>query len=244
MGRHHDRSWDKLFVSHFDPDVSKRFGERKQVPTMDILTPSKLLDLSRLDPGGGVLVYTAYWRPAPKDPDPEHPGEKASIVSYLPVAPKQRCPCGSGNLFETCCQPRPDWHPICPNPGMHGYEPMDPQVALFSNVSIDVVYTFLQQNEQFYCVTDNKPHAFWILWGTPALQAPYGILCFGDLELQEDRTLLVTALSQKRMETLNELLQPLNLGTPQIRHDPVAYVEKPKRNVSIRKRNVSIRKRR
>src|SRR5579864_8245204 len=112
---------------------------------------------------------------------------------------------------------------------MQGYQPMEPQVAHFSNVPTDAVYAFLQDDEQFYCVQDNKPHTFWIFWGVPALQAPYGILCFGDLELQEDRTLLVTALSTKRMETLIDLLQPLNLDTPQIRHDPIPHVEKPRR---------------
>jgi hypothetical protein len=203
---------------------------------MDILNTSKIIDLNLLDPSGGVLLYTTYWRPAQGAPDPDHPGEKVNMVSYLPVAPKQDCPCGSGNLFQACCQPRPSWHPVCFNLGMQGYRPMEPQVARFSNVPSDAVYDFLQNDDQFYCVEDNKPHAFWILWGEPALQTPYGILCFGDLELQEDRTLLVTALSQKRMDTLLDLLQPLNLGTPQIQHDPVPHLEKPRRRVSVRKR--------
>jgi SEC-C motif len=203
---------------------------------MDILNASKMLDLSLLDPNGGVLVYTTYWRPEQGAPDPEHPGEKVNVVSYLPVAPKDPCPCGSGNLFQACCQPLSYWQPVCLNPGMQGYQPMEPQVAHLSNIPPDAVYGFLQKDEQLYCVQDNKLHTFWILWGDPALETPYGILCFGDLELQEDHTLLVTALSKKRMGTLIDLLQPLNLGTPQIQHDPVPHLEKPRRRVSVRKR--------
>ena len=44
-----------------------------------------LFDISRLDPNGGVLVSATYWRPREGDPDPEHPGEKIAIVSYLPT---------------------------------------------------------------------------------------------------------------------------------------------------------------
>jgi SEC-C motif len=206
---------------------------------MNRLNTAKMMDLSCVDPRGGVLVYATYWRPAQGASDPMHPGEKANVISYLPVAPRERCPCGSGHLFEACCQSLPYWQPVCPNPGMQGYRPMEPQVAHFSNVPTDAVYALLQKDDQLYCVQDNKPHTFWILWGTPALQAPYGILCFGDLEVREDRTLVVTALSTKRMETLIDLLQPLNLDTPQIQHDPAPHVEKPRRSVPVRKRRRS-----
>lgn len=206
---------------------------------MNTLNTIKTADLSRLDPRGGVLVYTTYWRPEESAPDPEHPGLKMTALSYLPVAPEELCPCGSGHLFESCCQPLPYWQPVCPNPGLQGHQLMEPQAAHFSNVSIDAVYDFLQQekDDQLYCVQDDKPHAFWILWGDPALEAPpYGVICFGDIELQEDRTLLVTALSKKRMETLLDLLRPLNLGTPQMQYDPATHLEKPRRRVSFRKR--------
>ncbi len=206
---------------------------------MDILNTLRTTDLSRLDPNGGVLVCTAYWRPKQEDPDPEHPGEKAVIVSYLPVASRERCPCGSGDLFKVCCQPLPYWQPLCPNPDMQGYRPLAPQEVRFANVTADAVYTFLQKDTRLYCVQDTPPQAFWILWGDPAFEAPYGIHCFGDLELQRDRTLLVTALSEKRMEVLIDLLQPLKLGTPQIQYDPQPKLEKPRRQASGRKRRHS-----
>ena len=66
--------------------------------------------------------------------------------------------------------------------------------------------------------------------------SPNGTLCFGDIELLESHTLLVSALSDARMETLLELIRPLNLGTPQMHRDPVPRVEKPVRKVPPGKR--------
>ncbi len=79
-----------------------------------------LVDISRLDPNGGVLVSATYWRPREGDPDPEHPGEKISMVSYLPTDAKDLCPCSSGKSFGACCRPLPYWRVVCPNPGMEG----------------------------------------------------------------------------------------------------------------------------
>jgi hypothetical protein len=56
-------------------------------------------DLRSLDPRGGVLVVTTYWRPRSADHDPEQPGEKLFILSYLPTGAKELCPCGSGKRF-------------------------------------------------------------------------------------------------------------------------------------------------
>lgn len=58
------------------------------------------------------------------------------------------------------------------------------------------------------------------------------MLCFGDLELQEKPTLLVTALSDTRMEVLQDLVPPLELGIPQMQLDPFPRLEKPVRKAS------------
>jgi hypothetical protein len=52
---------------------------------MDIFDVLADPDLRSLDPGGGVLVITTYWRPRSGDPNPEQPGEKLFILSYLPT---------------------------------------------------------------------------------------------------------------------------------------------------------------
>src|SRR2546429_3725331 len=77
---------------------------------MDILNTLSNMNLRRLDPSRGVFVCTTYWRPQPEAPDPEQPGEKASVLSYLPTKAKEQCPCGSGTVFEACCQPRSEEH--------------------------------------------------------------------------------------------------------------------------------------
>ncbi len=193
-------------------------------------------DLNTLDPNGGVLAHMTCWRPRPGDPDPEYPGEKVFLTSYIPRDAEDPCPCGSGKPFGSCCQPLPYWRPLCPNPGRQGYSLMHSQSARFTNIPADAVYDFLQDDARLYCVEDTPHHVFWVYWGDPALDNPYGTLCFGDFELQENHTLLVTALSDARMEVLLELVRPLNLGTPQMQLDPFPRLEKPVRKVSEGKR--------
>jgi SEC-C motif len=194
-------------------------------------------DLYSLDPSGGVLVVTTYWRPRSGDPNPERPGEKLFILSYLPTDAEELCPCGSGNSFGACCQPLPCWRPVCPNPGMQGYSLVHPQAARFTKIPADVVDAFLQDDERLYCVEDTPQRAFWTYWGDPAFDTPpYGTLCFGDLELQENHTLFVSGLSDARMEVLLDLLHPLKLGTPKMQRDPFPRLEKPRRKGPKRKR--------
>lgn len=195
-----------------------------------------LFDISRLDPNGGVLVSATYWRPRADDPNPEHPGEKISIMSYLPTGAKDLCPCGSDKSFGACCQPLSYWRVVCPNPGMEGFSLMRPQTARFTHIPGDVVHAFLQDDERLYSVEDTPQRAFWIYWGDPALDAIYGTVCFGDFELQKNHTLLITALSDTRMEILLELASPLNLGTPQMQLEPFTHVEKPLPKASGSKR--------
>ena len=88
---------------------------------MSILEALAKMDLLGLDPNGCVMAHTSYWQPKPSDPDPEQPGEKVTISSYLPTNARDLCPCASGKCFRDCCQPLPYWRPMSPNPGMQGY---------------------------------------------------------------------------------------------------------------------------
>jgi len=98
------------------------------------------------------------------------------------------------------------------------------------------VYAFLQDDERLYCVQDTPQRAFWPYWGDPAFDTPpYATVCFGDLELQED-ALLISGLSDARMEVLLDLLSPLGLGTPKIQRDAFPRLEKPGRKKSKEKR--------
>jgi SEC-C motif len=186
-------------------------------------------DLYSLDPNGGILVVTVYWRPSVKDPNPDQPGEKLFALSYVPIDASDLCLCGSGKRFAVCCQPLSYWRPVCLNPGMQGYSLMHSQSACFMNIPEDVVYAFLQDDERLYSIVDMPSHAFWMYWGDPAFDAPYGTLCFGDFEMKGDHSLVVTALSDTRMEVLLDLLKPLKLDAPQMQRDPFPRLEKPRR---------------
>jgi hypothetical protein len=204
---------------------------------MDLFDALAGPDLHSLDPSEGVLVVTTYWRPRSEDPNPEQPGEKLSILSYLPTEADELCPCGSGNSFGACCQSLPYWRPVCPNPGMQGYSLVHPQTARFATIPAEVVYAFLQDDERLFCVQDTPQRAFWTYWGDPAFDTPpYGTVCFGDLELQGDDTLVVSGLSDARMEALLDLLHPLKLNTPKMYRDPSPHLVKPGRKASSRKR--------
>jgi SEC-C motif len=186
-----------------------------------------------LDPDTGLLCITVYWRPRPDDPDPEMPGEKLSALSFLPLTSRDACLCGSGKLFRDCCQLKPYRQVVCPNPGLRqGYDLLAPQTAIFTYVDGDALGPKFMDEERLYCLENTRARAFWTYWGDPSLRAPFGTLCFGDFELLEAHTLVVTALTNKRMQTLLDLLDELAgdlLGIPQITHDPLEPVKKPMR---------------
>ena len=212
---------------------------------MSILDALANIDSHGLDPSGGVLVFAAYWRPQPSDTNPNQPGERAIIASYLATNAMDLCPCGSDRRFGACCQSLPYWQPVCPNPGMHvGYSLLVPQSATFTNILGEEVCDFLQDDERLYCVEDTKQRMYWTYWGVPALKAPSGMVTFGDIELIKNRTLLINALSDVRINTLLDLISPLNLGTPQIQREPIIRPEKSVRKLpeGKRQRKVTVRR--
>ena len=92
--------------------------------TFEIPIPD--IDMNKLNPDKGVLYLATYWRPRPDDPDPDMPGEKIHITSYLPLSNKDDCPCGSGKLYNACCRRKSHWPLFCPNPGLSGYSLLRP----------------------------------------------------------------------------------------------------------------------
>ncbi|EFH85818.1 hypothetical protein [Ktedonobacter racemifer] len=103
---------------------------------------------------------------------------------------------------------------------MQGYSLLHPQSARFTPVDTQTVHAFLQADERLYCIEKTPQRTFWVYWGDPAYDAPpLGTICFGDLELQEPNTLLVSTLSDTRMQVLLDLLRPLQLSAPQMQFD-------------------------
>jgi hypothetical protein len=181
-----------------------------------------------LDPDGGLLCLWVYWRPNPDEPNPEMPGQKLSMTTYIPLRLRDACLCGSGKSYGACCRRRRYWHPICPNAGLKGYSLLAWQSATFTGVDGAAVRARLLDAVQLHCVEDSSRKGFWVYWGNPALESKYGTICFGDLDLQGD-TLLVTVASDRRMRVLLGLLKEIAgdlLRRPQIRHDPVKMLDK------------------
>lgn len=201
------------------------------------------LNLSSLDPNGGFLCHSVHWQPNPNDPDPEMPGKKFSMISYIPVQPNDACLCSSGETYSNCCQPKRYWHPVCPNPDMKGYSLLVSQSALFHPVDGAALRDQLMEDSRLVCVEDSLEKGFWIYWGDPLLENQYGILCFGDLELKQNHTLLVTAMSDLRMQVLLQALKEITgnrLGAPQMSHDQAEVIDKWEK-ASIRRKNRKLR---
>lgn len=184
-----------------------------------------------IDPDGGFLCFVTCWRPRAGEDDADTPGEKLQMSSYIPVAPDHVCLCGSGKTFGACCQPKRLWYPVCPNPGIPGevgYSLLKVQSATFTNVDGASVRAALMDDLRLHCAEDTLERAFWIYEGAPFIQTPHGIMCFGDIELQHNHTLHITALSALRMRILLELLREDcgDLGRPKMKYDPVQVIDK------------------
>jgi hypothetical protein len=188
-----------------------------------------VLDPSKLDLNGGFLCLSSHWRPNPNDPNPDMPGQKLSMSSYIPVRADDACLCGSGKTFNSCCQQKNYWHPVCLNPDGKSYSLMDLQSEKFHPVDGTTLREQLMNDIRLYCVEDGIKRSFWIYWGDPALEDQYGILCFGDIELKQNRTLLITAMSDLRMQILLNLVREIageQLGSPKIIHDKIQLFDK------------------
>ncbi len=187
--------------------------------------------LKQVDPYGGFLLLISIWRPNPDDPDPEMPGLKQQTLIFVSVKPEDACLCGSGQPYQDCCRPKPLWQPICHNPGAQDYSLVVPQEALFKQVDGATLRERFRDDPRLVCVEDTPDSGFWILWGDPAVETEYGMICFGDLELKPDNSLLVTAMSDTRMHILLDLLQEIAadcLGpSPKITKDPPPVLQKP-----------------
>ena len=182
-----------------------------------------------IDPNGGFLCISVHWRPDPGAPDPEMPGQKMSIASYLPVEPDAPCLCGSGKTYSDCCRRQRYWHPICPNPDLEGYSLMVMQSATITPIDDVIWRKRLLDDMRLQCVEDSPQRGFWLYWGDPALDDQYGTLCFGDIELKDGHTLDLTAMSDVRMQTLLDLLNELAtapLPAPKMSYAKVEMIDK------------------
>jgi hypothetical protein len=106
----------------------------------------------------GFLCLSVHWRPDPEAANPEMPGHKLSMSSYIPVFPTEACLCGRGKRYGDCCQPKHLWHSICPNPGGEdsGYSLLKPQKATFRNVDGDAIRERLMADRRLCCTDTSR----------------------------------------------------------------------------------------
>ena len=181
-----------------------------------------------MDVNGGFLCQWTHWRPNPDDPDPDRPGLKQQITMYMAVRPDADCLCGSGRQYGDCCRRQRYWYPICPNPGLEGYSFLAPQEAIFAPVDGRAIRMALMDEIRVHDVELTPRRSFWIYWGELALETRYGIICFGDVELRDGQTLIVTAMSDLRMRVLRTLLRDTGvaLPAPRMQYDRVQVIDK------------------
>jgi hypothetical protein len=65
-------------------------------------------DYSDLNPNTGYLCVWYYWRPDPQKNNPDRPGLKQMVITYIPAGPQALCKCGSGQFYANCCQTLPN----------------------------------------------------------------------------------------------------------------------------------------
>jgi hypothetical protein len=188
--------------------------------------------LKQVDPDGGFLCIWTHWQPNPDTPDSEAGGQKLMMVTYLPCAPDAPCLCGSGKLFQNCCRQGPYMPVICRDPGVETvYSPFRSRKATFSKVDGRVVREKLKADERLITTEDTPARGFWTYWGVPYLESEPGIMCFGDVELNHNQRLVVTALSDTRMQVLLDVVREI-IGDDvksSLRHDPAQKILKPGR---------------
>ncbi len=106
---------------------------------------------------------------------------------------------------------------------------MAPQSVTLKVADRAVVRERLMKDVRLKCTADDADGAFWVYWGDPAYDDPHGTLCFGDIELNPNRTLYVTALSDIRMQALLAFLREIlsdEFELPAVRYEPVTVIDK------------------
>ena len=145
------------------------------------------------------------------------------------MPPEADCLCGSGRPYGACCRLQRYWHPICPDPDLRGYSLLAPQTAIFAAVDGDTIRDALIDDPRLHCVEDTGHRSFWLHWGNPARESRYGIICFGDFELRDRRTLIITAMSNRRRRILLDLVRGLAAAprkAPRIEYKEVPVTDK------------------
>lgn len=175
------------------------------------------------------LCLWVYWQPDPSAPSPNEPGIKHKVWAQIPVKGHEPCLCGSGTLFRQCCRKQPYVPLICPNPAMQGYSVLRQHTASFNLPHGSAIRQYLHDDMRLQCAEDTPARSFWMVWGTPARESRYGIISFGDIELRDQHTLAITALSPLRLQWIFTILAdvlPPGVASPTVTTGPIQWIDK------------------
>jgi hypothetical protein len=189
-------------------------------------------NLSDLHPNDVFFVYVSHWQPDPKAANPEMPGLKAMMTMLKLAEPEMPCVCGSGRTFGSCCRRRNYWIPVCVNPDFEGYSKVEILSLVYPSVDEPILRKALANDRRFRCVDDGEDKPHWLFHSdSPKRFAEYGEINLGDIELNPDGSLLVTAMSRTRMAAIRESLEQAGLGLPEpiLTIEPSGRVKKPLR---------------
>jgi hypothetical protein len=174
------------------------------------------------------------------DPDPEVPGRKMHVSSYIQMERDDVCLCGSGKLFGHCCLTARERPVLVPDPGERGYSHLVEQSATFDILDWAALRERLMEEEALHGTEESTDRGFWVLWGDPPVETEHGIVCFGDIEAVSANTPVAAALSHARMHSLLEVLHataPECLGAPTIERRAPLRVTASDGRVSRRRRS-------
>lgn len=171
----------------------------------------KTINPNRINVNGGYICLWSHWKPAPaaeEGTEPESPGVKEELQTYMPQELGETCMCGSGKLYGECCKQEQYWWPLCPDPELEGYSLIAPQSITFRQVDGAVLRQRLMQDDRLVCTDDSPNQEGWSYWGETLVETPgYGIVEFGALELKHNHTLLVTVSSDEQRRVLLHFLK-------------------------------------
>ncbi len=185
---------------------------------------------ARVDVNGGYICLWSHWKPDPALPDPEMPGTKEDLLTYMPQSLEELCMCGSGKAYGECCKQEQYWWPLCPDPELEGYSLFAPQALTFRKINGAILRERLMENDRLNCTEDSEKQGTWSYWGDTFLETPgYGTVEFGELEIRHNHTLLLTVSSDARRQVLLAFLKEIAgdlLGNPEHKYLSIQVYDK------------------
>ncbi|NUM47569.1 MAG: hypothetical protein HUU38_22940 [Anaerolineales bacterium] len=188
---------------------------------------------SRVNVNGGYICLWSHWKAAPlteEGTEPETPGTKAELQTYMPQDSDESCMCGSEKPYEECCKKEQYWWPLCPDPELEGYSLVAPQSVTFRQIDGAALRKRLMEDDRLVFTDNSENQETWSYWGETLIETPgHGIVEYGELALKHNHTLLVTVASDEQRHVLLHFLKEIAgdlLSKPVHKYAPLQVFDK------------------